>query len=399
MRAGPGTPSGFDCKGVSRRRALGLGAGLVVASISGLARGATGAAPEPALPRQRVGRIAGPTFFVLGVYIAPPDQMGRWAERGVNTIIDVSGGVDPDLHHETALSLGLSMIRGPRDGRLREDLECAEVVALSTEDEPTNIVAGAVRDTPADVMAQLHPWRIMAADLGIKKPIFTNHVGNHIFEDNSRIGLRLADYHRISDWHGADIYQIADRRENLVVRAGSVSTYQGHVLRLQAEMAPGAALLTFLQTSAFAANQRVPSPGELKTQIWSAVVNGASMIALFPVRLPPEWSWDATPPELAETVRREFAGVAALGDILIDTERGGARGATIHPARAPGVERVADNLSFPFEGRVVDAPGGPYGIVVNLSPESATLADRTWAPKALALGPHEVRHGPIGSIE
>lgn len=374
---------------LTRRNLMGLAGGLAVA---GMPRPAL-AEPAGRWPASRRGTLAGPTFFVLGTFVAPPFEMEGWRSRGVNTVIGVGQGIDPDAHHETARRLGLAQIRPPRRGRLMDDLQDPAVIAFETDDEPTDLIEGRARDTPEAVRAQIEPWRAE----GIAKPIFTNHVGDHILYPGARHTLDLPAYHRLSDWLGADTYQIAAGHGNLLTIDGSTSTHQGHILRIQRALAPDAALLSFVQTVAFNEGVPVPTPGQLRVQIWSAVVNGAAMVALFPVRLTPSFAWDGTPPELAAVIGEEFGRIEALGPALIDDRRGGTRPRRLHVCAAEGGATLPGQLPFPFEGCTVDAPGGRLRILINLSDSPALLLARDFVSAPVAFAPHEVQTRWIAS--
>ncbi len=384
---------------MSRRSALALPAWLATLGLSTALAGAgpSAAARAQGTPDTRLATLAGPTFFVLGTFVAPPFQMSAWRARGVNTIIGVGQGVDGEEHHGTARELGLFQIRSPLEGQLLRDLADASVIAFETDDEPTNLVDGRARDTPERVRAQMGPWLDAARAAGIEKPIFTNHVGDHVLFPGARYGLDLPAYHRLSDWLGTDTYQIAAGRENLLTQDGSTSTYQGHILRIQRTLAPRAALLSFVQTVAFNEGVPVPTPGQLRTQIWSSVVNGAAMLSAFPVRLAPSFEWDGTPPDLAATLAEEFGRIAELERVLIDERLGGTRPGILHPSATEGEAPRPGQLPFPFEGRTVHAPGGDVMILINLSDEHALLPDRTLLPGPVEFGPHEVRVGRVST--
>lgn len=341
----------------------------------------------------REGKLLGPTFFVLGVWIAPPQEMEKWRRRGINTILSVGQGINPDQHHAQAVSLNLLQIRHPRSDKLAEDLANPSVIALETDDEPTNIVGGKPRETPDGVASEQAPWRAAAQAAGVIKPIFTNHIGNHIWHRNSRLGLNLAEYHKRSDWYGADTYQISEGKGNLLTQDGFTSTYQGQILRQQRMMAPTAPLLSFIQTSSYQSGMPTPTPGEFTTQIWSSIVYGASMIGLFPVRLSPTFAWDATPDDLVAAIRSEFTKIAEIETILIDKDKGGARPGRIYPSAPTGMPPQAGQLPWPFEARLIPYDGRAYSIVVNLSSAPASLTYAEWGVSNVLFQPSEVKRG------
>jgi hypothetical protein len=334
----------------------------------------------------------GPLFLVLGVWITPPDEMRAWKQRGVNTIISVGQGIDVHEHNAKATALGLHQIRAPLDD-IQRDLADARVLAFETSDEPSNLVHGSPRLTPEQVGSEQKQWREAMQRSGQCKPVFTNHVGNHIWHANSRIGLDLADYHRQSDWYGADAYQIADGRENLLTQEGFASTFQGHILHQQRLLAPTAPLMSFVQTAAFEPNIPLPTPGELKTQIWSSIVHDASMIGLFPVRLGPVFAWDATPPGLVSVIANEFAELKSIEHLLIDTQAGGSRPGTIYFAAPKGSVPKTGQLPWPFEARVIPYRDQAYTVVVNLANSVASLTIPEWGVGEVRFQPHEVKHG------
>ncbi len=127
------------------------------------------------------------------------------------------------------------------------------------------------------------------------------------------------------------------------------------------------------------------------------MVNGAAMIAAFPVRLTPSFAWDGTPPDLAKTLTEEFGRIAALERVLIDNRLGGTRPGVLLPSAAEGEAPAPGQLPFPFEGRTIRAPGGNVRILINLSDAAAILSDRKVVSGPLEFGPHEVRTEPVTS--
>jgi hypothetical protein len=158
-------------------------------------------------------------------------------------------------------------------------------------------------------------------------------------------------------------------------------------------MAPEAPLLSFVQTAPIMAGGPVPTPGQLKTQIWSSIINDASMIGIFAIQLGPVFSWDATPRSLAVVLRDELAKVKAAEPLLIDGTKGGSRPGRIYRSAPQGQAPRPDQLPWPFEARSIQDGDRTYTIVANLSESPAMLTSPLLSARDVRFDANEVKQG------
>ena len=360
-------------------------------------------APAPTQLIEAPATLRGPRTVLFMPWVSPVSDEHRqnqhevWAKRGCNALLGVGDGQDPEAHHASAKRLGLLQIREARPGKLDEDMRDPTVIAFSTSEEPSNINPATKQPwhSPEAVLAMQQPYRDAMKRLGIEKPLFLNNVGNHIWHKNSREGLRMRDYLRTAPWQGADTYQRADGNPNLLSQDGFCSTYQGHILKWMRElMGHDGALLSIIQLGQFEVGKPVPTIGEMITQLWSSMVNDASMIGLFTSQFTPVWDWDNTAPDMADALTREIVRVKAIAPVLIDSSRGGTRPGKIWRSAIQGVAPLPDQLPWPFEARQIAYDGKMFWVVVNLSNAAATLTSTVLGVSGVKFGPHDVKFGP-----
>jgi len=353
------------------------------------------AAPPPAGHPAR-----GPTVFVIGVWVQPIDGMDAWKARGINTLVEIPQGHDPGPWIRAADSKGLYQIRRPA-ADLNADLKDPHLLAWSTADEPSNKKGlffgyGQVAQDPADIIKQAAPWRAAAKAAGKFTPIWTNHVGPHIYPDWAQHNPLMRDYMQgpASDWLASDGYPIQGH-EPFVIRSndGYTSTTQGVALDRQRAWSGGKPVMTFIGTSAFTTGSAVPTVGEFNAMAWSSVIHGACGIVYFPVQFQPGWSFDATPPALARALTQFDRQLATLEPILMDRTLGGRTPYRLFRSANAGAQPAAGQLPYPFEAAEIATAKGPYRIVLNLSPQPQVLDRPEWGLSRAAFQPYEARMG------
>jgi hypothetical protein len=351
-------------------------------------------------PPAAVAAPHGPTRFVLGVWVQPIGSMDAWKARGINTLVEVPQGHDPVAWAKAAGGKGLYQIRRPA-GDLASDLKDDHLLAWATDDEPSNTTVGrvdygSVAHDHADLVKQAAPWRAAAKAAGRFVPIWTNHVGPHIYPDWARNNALMQDYMRgpASDWLASDSYPIEDHKP-LVMQSGEgyASSVQGVALDRQRAWSGGKPVMSFIGTSPFADGSGVPTVGEFNAMAWSSVIHGAAGIIYFPVRFSPAWSFDATPPELVGAITRFDRQIAAMNDVLMDAGAGGRRPFKLFRSADAGARPAADQLPYPFEAAEIATAHGPYRIILNLTPQDQVLDKPEWGLKQAAFSPYGLRTG------
>jgi hypothetical protein len=340
----------------------------------------------------------GPTFFVLGVWVSPIEQMDGWKARGVNTVVETPQGHDALQWIRAANSRGLYQIRKPSKD-LRFDIHDPHLLAWSTDDEPSNnkimLAYGMVAQDPIEVLKQAAPWRAAAKAEGRFVPVWTNHVGPHIFPDWAQKNELMRDYMEgpESDWLAADAYPIQGRQP-FVIKSndGYTSTTQGIILDRQLAWSHGKPVMTFIGTSAFTNSSALPTPGQFNAMAWSSVIHGAAGIIYFPVHFDP-WAFDATPPKLAQAIAQFDQQVAAIDTVLMNKTAGGRKPSTVFRSANEGAIPSRGQLPYPFEASEIQTDKGPYRIILNLSDQPYTLNKPDWGLSKVTFQGYEVRRG------
>lgn len=345
-----------------------------------------------AAPAAGHGRRPGPTFFVVGVWSQPVETMDVWKARGINTLVQIPQGHDGPQWVRAADGKGLFQIRSPsRD--LASDIKDDHLLAWATTDEPSNKTGvwfdyGHVAQDPAAVVQEAAPWRAAAQAAGRFVPIWTNHVGPHIYPDWAQHNALMQDYMQgpESDWLSSDGYPLQGR-EPFVVHSndGYTSTTQGIALDRQRAWSGGKPVMTFIGVSAFNDGAAAPTVGEFNAMAWSSVIHGAAGIVYFPVHLPPAWSFDATPTELVRAITAFDRQIAGMNDILMDGSGGGRRPFRVFPSANAGAPPAAGQLPYPFEAAEIATGEGAYRIVLNLTNQDRVLDKPEWGLNKVTL--------------
>jgi Ca2+-binding RTX toxin-like protein len=347
---------------------------------------------------------AGSKFFVIGTYVQPDFLMDQWKGLGINTMVATPDGSNVDTWSQTAASKGLYMIRQP-GSNLTADANNPYLLAWATSDEPSNTSStldyGVVNQDPAEVQQQANPLRAAAAAAGKDIPIWTNHVGGHIYPSWAANNALMKDYMEgpESDWLAHDSYPIQSGQPLLVnaTDAGEnyVSTQQGVNTFRQETWSGGKATMAFIGSSAYEAGQPVPTAGEMKAQAWSAIINGAEGVIYFPVAFTPGWNWNATPAHLQTAMKELHADIKALDDILMNEQTGGRAPYKVYHSAQQGVTPTAGQLPYGFEAaEITTEDGGTYRIILNITGQERTLNKPEWDLNNVSFGAYGVQKGP-----
>jgi hypothetical protein len=323
--------------------------------------------------------IKGPKEFVLMAWMQPPYTHATWKSRHVTTMYYLPQGTTLAAFDASLQGLGMTFIRQP-DANPAADANKPGLIAWSHMDEPTVDPAHVV--SPATLAATKS-----AADsklpAGVKIPWVLNHVANHIL--NNDFNMDPYHEHNVCDWTGADVYPPSGAAM-LRTQNGYTAPPCSMVLDMQRGFNADLAFYTFLGSS-------YPcTPGEMRMMIWSSVIHGAMGIAYFPIAFSPSFVFDATPANIATEMTTQHARIRAIESILIDKTNGGIKqGGTLYKCAPTGQTPKADQLPYPFEARKIPTSGGDYLIILNLSPNPATLSYAPLGINGLAFSAHECK--------
>ena len=340
---------------------------------------------------------AEPRFFVIGTFVQPVEMMDLWKERGINTLVGVPEGHDAAWWSQSAVARDLYMIRPPGSDA-SADIDQDHLLAWLHVDEPSNVGADApgvglehVAVTPEEIDEVARQWRSAGGEV----PLFLNLTGAHVNDEWINAPL-MADYvdGDSTDIIAHDYYTINNGAPMLYELDGYLTTRQGRAVDRLSEWSGGKPQYTFIESSDFDRNGTVPTAGEMRAQIWSAIIHGAVGIVYFPVAFDP-WSFDETPPDLLAAMEINHALIGDLEEIILDPATGRPNG-TLHRMAPQGEVPEPGMMPYPFEARSYETPQGEFRIILNLSPVgAAVLEDPSGSSPGLEFGPYEVKAGYV----
>ncbi|WP_331375991.1 hypothetical protein [Sinorhizobium chiapasense] len=388
---------------VSRRQLLRLGSLLPITDFAWTLRSHAAVKAYAKSPDEKA-----PSFFIKGVWQQPLEKMALWKERGINTLFVVNGGGDAGQWTKEAVKRDLYMVRAPRGidysgpsflvidrAAFELDLREPKLLAFALMDEPSNLKPDGKDITYDEVFFRPDDVDVIARDWAAGgKPLWINHVGNHI--NNAYLDGIMSDYadSQHIDWLSHDCYPIASGSELVLELDGYMSTHQGHAIDRMSRWSAGKPQFSFVGlTQHDGAVGRETTRAEFRAQAWSSIIHGAVGLIYFSFKFSPEFSYDATPPELVEELAVLHAQIDAVHDILMDREKGGRRPSFLLRSVRGSETELEPGLPHPFEGCEIRTDAGEYKIVLNLSNNAAQLTYSPWGLYNIRFDPYQCRRG------
>jgi len=311
----------------------------------------TAAATSP-VPKVIVQNASGLALFPIGPGFQPIADFAPWIGRGCNTMYGFRSDIDTiDAWTAACNSNNLYFIRPPR-AVLADDASETRLLAWAHADEPD------ANGTPSSATAasDYATWKAAAPSL----PVVLNLAGPLILNLENYATVPLATYLAYlpsCDWAANDIYPVATVKSP---NFGKLELVEEAVdqLTLWSAKPNFAWVETSNQGAAF--NNTAPTPGQVRAEMWSAIIHGARGIFFYPKH----WTsgvvddHDQTPTDVATEITAQTAIISALATVL--------QGA-VNPA---GVSATA---AYPIEvgWRVAD-DDTPYVFAINLSGSQQT---------------------------
>jgi hypothetical protein len=295
----------------------------------------------------RPSAAAGPGFFVIGAWSQPRGSFDKWKARGINTMVQYESAQATIQEWTTAaVDRGLYMIRRPVPG-IVGDIGQKNLIAFAHPDEPDIPSTG---HDAAYIAEEYAKWKAALPDI----PIFTNYSGGYVnqWQGNPLVGY--AGYKPLldnTDWAASSIYPVTgwDRPNDLDAPGKAVD-----VLEKYSEGKPQIAVIESSDQELSWAPREIPGPtaGQFRAQVWDSVIKGAKGVVYFPQKFKPSFSFDNTPPEIADEMTAQNARLAALSKVLVG------------PADPTG---LAATVAAPLEAGWRFYKGRAYFIVLNMS--------------------------------
>jgi hypothetical protein len=191
-----------------------------------------------------------------------------------------------------AVGNGLFMVRQPR-ANLKDDEGEDYLLAWMQPDEPDQ-----KKIDPADLQAQYKLWKQNAPN----RPVMLNVSGGDLlFKKTSK--AKYEEYFAAADWIGNDFYPITGWNQPTWIPR------MGQAIDQCREISGGKPQFAFIETS----NQQLAwlpkdvrgvTPGEMRAEVWFAVIHGAKGIIYFTQQFNP-FKFDATPAAVSAEMARQ----------------------------------------------------------------------------------------------
>ncbi|MGE5610429.1 MAG: beta-galactosidase [Bacillota bacterium] len=292
-------------------------------------------------------------FFPIGVWSQPIYTFDKWQSRGINTLVKYEsyGGEDSINEWITAANAkGFYQIRQPRS-KLSADLHESRLLAWMQVDEPD------YRKVPVSTLAARYA-KMKAADRS--KPVLVNLSGGNVLSATSR--KAYAKYLASADWISSDLYPVTgwgrpdwlDYSKTTKKTAANRKTLGMAVSRLSEwskQKRQFAVIETSNQKLSWVNNPRGVRPGELRAQVWDAIIHGARGIIYFPMQIGGGFRYDATPADVVNEMTTQNARIKSLASVI-----------NSHSGTVQWVES-----SSVLEGMTRTSAGDEYFFVLNMS--------------------------------
>jgi hypothetical protein len=288
-------------------------------------------------------------LFPIAADYQPPSLFSTWKGRGINTVIRVPVGTDIEAWTRTANALGLKMIREPRSNPALDDAE-PNLLALAGPDEPelTPTVDVHAQYSNLKASAPSKPYLLNFAGQSVlyetapRDPLACNGPGDSIGDTDC-----ITRYIGATDWVSSDIYPV-----NSDLPIESVGSTLDRLRRWSARRPQFA----YIEASDYDNDDRYPSRGEFRAEIWDAVIHGARGISYFVVdATQPTGRPDAVPADIVAEMQAQNARLTQLASVLQS------------PINPPAVGIKA---RVPIEYTWRQLGSSTYVIALNQSPEA-----------------------------
>ena len=279
-------------------------------------------------------------FFPIGAYVQPPDNFTLWKSRGINTVVEVPDGGDETAWDKAAVQDGLREIREPSSNPA-SDVGDKNLLAWALPDEPDDIKTQVPFKT---IQNTYKTWK--SIDPAMPVSINLNGQLNQYDITTKASGISWYEqYAQGANWIAADLYPINHGEGNDL---GSI----GQEVATLRQIAGSKPVFVFIESGAYYAGNPVITAGQLRGEVWEAIIHGARGIFYFPVQVRPSFSFDVTPAAVAAEMTAQDATITKLANVLQGTINPSPLGAA-----APSPLQVAWRSSA----------GQSYFFVLNLS--------------------------------
>jgi hypothetical protein len=310
-------------------------------------------------------------FFPIGAFNVPPSAFTKWKKRGVNTLVgEGDEGETRAEYSKTAVAVGFKLIREPLD-KISDDIGNTDLLAWSQMDEPDAYGGG--NKNLSELRGNYKEWK----ELDPARPVFLNFGGSDVMSANNPSAINTyKDMIATADWIANDRYPMSGYL-NQPERRNDITLLSEPIDQLRS-WDPTKPQFCFIESAAIYSEYRSVIPGELRAQMWLAIVHGVRGLFFFSHIFDGDsWAdWDGTPDDVAAEMTTQNSIITSLAWVL----QGEINPASMSVVVPKGLEAGWRNSSL-----------GKYVFVVNTSGTSypnqtITLTGTTGSTTATVVG-------------
>jgi hypothetical protein len=278
--------------------------------------------PSPVLPSTPTTATTSP--FVIGVWSQPYWSFDKWKARGINTVVgyeSMGGTVSVEKFSTEAVNRGLYMIRHP-NADPSKDIGQKNLLAWMQNDEPD------YHNTPAStVQAEYNKLKAVNP----KMPVFVNFSGSSSLWGYG--GKTQADYQnwmKGADWISNDLYPITAHNRPSALDAPGLAAQE------LSQWSGGKRQFAVIEASDQELAPHAEYPGvtadQFRSEVFNAVISGATGIIYFPQRIGGGFLYDNMNSAVETEMKSVNARLSRIGNALMTQMNPSTAGITVSGA-------------------------------------------------------------------
>jgi hypothetical protein len=267
-------------------------------------------------------------FFPIAVWLQDPANAAKYKDVGINTYVGLHRG--PTEAQLAALEKAGMQVACAQNKVALEDRWKKVVVAWLQNDEPDNAQenpGGKGYGPPITPEVIVDRYKKMKADDPLHRPVMLNLGMAVAWDDWYGRGVRsrhpedYPEYVKGGDVISFDIYPASARTDNKEkAYAGKLSYVGNGVKRLVNWVENKKPVWTCIETTHIGNPDAMPTPKQVRDEVWMAIINGARGIIYFAHEFKPKFIEAGLLhyPEIAASVKKVDAEVASMAKLIND---------------------------------------------------------------------------------
>jgi hypothetical protein len=281
----------------------------------------TSVSQPPELPSPVLPQTASASPFVIGVWSQPYWSFDKWKARGINTVVgyeSMSGTVSVEKFSTEAVNRGLYMIRHPNADPTR-DVGQKNLLAWMQNDEPD------YHNTPASTL-QAQYNKLKAVDP--KMPVFVNFSGSSsLWGYGGKTQTDYQNWMKGADWVSNDLYPVTAHNRPWALDA------PGQAVQELSQWSGGKRQFAVIEASDQDLAPHAEYPGvnadQFRSEVFNAVISGATGIIYFPQRIGGGFLYDNMNASVEAEMKSVNARLSRIGNALMTQKDPSSAGITV----------------------------------------------------------------------